>query len=118
MSEVTRTESDFEAETRKIIIPLLFSEASTGHVLNEYGERRISKALASLSHLHQQEMLKRTWYVVDKDAYDKRGDIIIGPFTTDSDASVAREYIERKDSTNHTFWLEQRTNLSNREDRA
>lgn len=54
------------------------------------------------------ESLERTWYVVDKDTVDEGGTIIVGPFTTSADAAVAREYIERKDPRDRTYWLEQR----------
>lgn len=49
--------------------------------------------------------LPRGWWVTNKDAHPNN-QRVIGPFTTVSDAAVAREYIEHKDG-DHTFWLEE-----------
>lgn len=61
-----------------------------------------------MNNKEKETLIERTWYVVDKDAFDKQGNIIIGPFTTNIDAAVARAYIEQRDIRDHTYWIEQR----------
>lgn len=48
--------------------------------------------------------LPRSWWVTDKDR-PADNQKVCGPFTTASDAAVAREYIERI-AGDYTFWLE------------
>lgn len=56
------------------------------------------------------EQRDREWYITD---VLPGGDhvTVLGPFTTDKDAGVAREYMERsRKNYNKTFWIERITN--------
>ena len=50
------------------------------------------------------EETPRKWWVTNKDA-PADNQRVAGPFTTSSDAGVARAIVEKRDDTN-TYWLE------------
>ncbi len=72
--------------------------------------------VAITAHLHQQTVryeaevakaLTPTWWVTDRNTDRK----VLGPFTTQHDASVSRALIERIEG-HHNYWLEQLTDPS------
>lgn len=73
------------------------------------GSKSMDTWVSGLTKFVQSQQLapaERTWWVTNHDAPED-SKWVAGPFTTDSDAAVCREHLERRES-HRNYWLEQR----------